>query len=251
VLRLNADGTVKSSQKIAHSVGGGPILANNDNFGSAVASLGDLDGDGAPDLAIGAEADDTGGNARGAIYLLFFNTPPGISGDYNDDGSVDAADYATWRKLRGQAVTLPNDTSPGSVNQEDYDVWRANFGRTIVPGSSASACDDSSLPQTLLRDEDGTDEVRTEAAGSTVVVPPGEARRPTALPWPHGHRPAFRNPRPAGDLPDDALVAWLAANSALQHSVRSFNNFGDFEIEPIHHKHAVDDALDVAFSAFG
>ena len=35
VLLLNSDGTVKSSQKIASGVGGGPTLANDDRFGSA------------------------------------------------------------------------------------------------------------------------------------------------------------------------------------------------------------------------
>ena len=54
VLLLNADGTVKSSVKIASGTNGGPTLANMDAFGSSVASLGDLDGDGVTDLAVGA-----------------------------------------------------------------------------------------------------------------------------------------------------------------------------------------------------
>jgi GEVED domain/FG-GAP-like repeat/Cadherin domain/FG-GAP repeat len=71
MLFLNSDGTVKSSRKIANATGGGPILANYDNFGGALASLGDLDGDGVTELAVGAERDDTGGNSRGAAYVLF------------------------------------------------------------------------------------------------------------------------------------------------------------------------------------
>jgi hypothetical protein len=79
VLLLNANGTVKSSQKVGSGVGGGPTLTNDDRFGSAVAAVGDLDGDGVIELAVGAEADDTGGNARGAVYVLFLqgkNTSP-------------------------------------------------------------------------------------------------------------------------------------------------------------------------------
>jgi serralysin len=73
VLFLNANGTVKASQKIAHGLGGGPTLANNDRFGSSIASLGDLDGDGIADLAVGAASDDTGGAYRGAVHVLFMN----------------------------------------------------------------------------------------------------------------------------------------------------------------------------------
>ena len=74
VLFLNANGTVKSSQKIASGTGGGPTLANDDRFGSSVASLGDLDGDGVTDLAVGANFDDTGGTNRGAVHVLFLET---------------------------------------------------------------------------------------------------------------------------------------------------------------------------------
>ncbi len=54
VLFMNADGTVKSRQKIGNNTAGGPTLADGDYFGSSVASLGDLDGDGVTDLAVGA-----------------------------------------------------------------------------------------------------------------------------------------------------------------------------------------------------
>ena len=56
----------------------------------------------------------------------------GIPGDYNNNGTVDAADYAVWRKSLGQNITLANDTTPGMVTQADYDVWRSNFVRTSV-----------------------------------------------------------------------------------------------------------------------
>jgi Ca2+-binding RTX toxin-like protein len=74
VLLLNADGTVKSSTKIASDTGGGPTLANGDFFGFSMAGIGDLDGDGVADLAVGASRDDTGGSIRGAAYVLFLNT---------------------------------------------------------------------------------------------------------------------------------------------------------------------------------
>jgi hypothetical protein len=72
LLRLNADGTVRLTTKISSTQGGfaGPLRAN-DEFGRAITSLGDLDGDGVIDLAVGAPTDSTGGSRRGAVWILF------------------------------------------------------------------------------------------------------------------------------------------------------------------------------------
>ncbi|MCP3939745.1 MAG: hypothetical protein GY708_30760, partial [Actinomycetia bacterium] len=74
VLFLNADGTVKAEQKISSIAGGltGP-LGSADRFGTSVAGVGDLDGDGIIDIAVGALYDDGGGSDRGAAYVLFLN----------------------------------------------------------------------------------------------------------------------------------------------------------------------------------
>ncbi len=72
LLTLNRDGTVKRTTKISSTQGGfvGP-LRNQDEFGRSVTSPGDLDGDGVPELAVGAPTDNTGGSRRGAVWLLF------------------------------------------------------------------------------------------------------------------------------------------------------------------------------------
>ena len=73
---LNSSGSVKRTQKIGHGIGGGPSLTGRELFGRAVTSLGDLDGDGNTDLAVGSY----GLNGfSGAAYVLFLNetnTPP-------------------------------------------------------------------------------------------------------------------------------------------------------------------------------
>jgi hypothetical protein len=46
-----------------------------------------------------------------------------LAGDYNNNGTVDAADYVVWRN--GDS---PDDTQAG------YDLWKANFGKTS-PGA--------------------------------------------------------------------------------------------------------------------
>jgi len=71
---LNADGTVKAEQKISNLEGNlSATLDLNDRFGSSIASLGDLDGDGIQDIAVGAELDDDGAIQTGAVYILFLN----------------------------------------------------------------------------------------------------------------------------------------------------------------------------------
>ena len=50
------------------------------------------------------------------------------TGDFNQDGVVDAADYVVWRKGLGTTY-LPND----------YNVWRAHFGETGSRGASIDA----------------------------------------------------------------------------------------------------------------
>jgi hypothetical protein len=67
------DGTVASSTKIASGTAGGPTLANGDRFGSAVAEIGDVNGDRATDIAVGAPFDDTGGTDRGAVYIMIMS----------------------------------------------------------------------------------------------------------------------------------------------------------------------------------
>ena len=70
-----ANGEVLSEQKISDTAGNfTATLSANDKFGWAVADIGDLDNDGVNDLAVGVYADDTGGNARGAVYILFMNS---------------------------------------------------------------------------------------------------------------------------------------------------------------------------------
>src|SRR5262249_37754691 len=75
IARLS-DGTVNiaNRKKIASGLNGGPTLTLQNYFGSAVASLGDLDGDGVTDIAVGTRLDDTGGFHRGAVYVEFMNS---------------------------------------------------------------------------------------------------------------------------------------------------------------------------------
>jgi hypothetical protein len=62
--------------------------------------------------------------------------PVDLPGDYNDDGSVDAADYVVWRKNDGTSNTLPNNGDlPGPIGTAHYNLWRTNFGQSIDDGA--------------------------------------------------------------------------------------------------------------------
>ncbi len=61
-----------------------------------------------------------------------------LLGDYNQDGTVNQADYNVWRKSIGQNVTPfsgADGNGDGVVGQADFDIWQAHFGDTASSGS--------------------------------------------------------------------------------------------------------------------
>lgn len=72
VLLLDADEEVIGERRINDVEGDLPDpLDDHDQFGGAVGAVGDLDGDGLPDVAVGSTGDDDGGTDRGSVHLLF------------------------------------------------------------------------------------------------------------------------------------------------------------------------------------
>ncbi len=129
-------GWVLSHQKISDTQGGFTgILDDGDLFGSSVASLGDLDGDGVADLAVGAWWDDDGGGDRGAVWVLFLDGVPSCPGDANGDGLVNPLDSGFVLARFGCDVGVGNpdcDTADqngdGLVDPLDVGFILARFG---------------------------------------------------------------------------------------------------------------------------
>ncbi len=73
--------------------------------------------------------------------------PPQLSGDYNGDGVVDAADYTVWRDNLGSTSNLSADgDGSGTVDGADYLVWKANYGSI---GESSATTQSTAVPEPL------------------------------------------------------------------------------------------------------
>jgi len=82
ILFLNTNGSVKDSYEINESRFGNGSELDGDYFGNSVANIGDLDGDGIQDLAVGERRNDDGGPSNGAVWILFLNTNGSVKTEY-------------------------------------------------------------------------------------------------------------------------------------------------------------------------
>ena len=64
----------------------------------------------------------------------------GLSGDYNGDSIVNAADYTIWRNNIGASSALLNDPLGGQIGQQQYNQWKANFGATTTGSPWSNEC---------------------------------------------------------------------------------------------------------------
>ncbi|MBK8092689.1 MAG: DUF11 domain-containing protein [Verrucomicrobiaceae bacterium] len=133
----NADGTVKGQSLITDNVGGMPasVILPGSQFGSGVTALGDFNGDGTPDIAVGS----SGFNTEGALYVLFLK-PDGTVDSYerisNNSGGINATWISTNDGL-GTSLELVgdvnNDGAPDLiVGSPGYDGALGNEGNAFL-----------------------------------------------------------------------------------------------------------------------
>jgi hypothetical protein len=130
----------REPQLDSHNPATGIDLAFN-NYGTRFFELytADLDG------AAGGSLDAAGKSI--VNDLRFWNsrlTAADLPGDYNFNGTVDAADFVAWRKHFGSVKALPNDDTAG-VDSNDLLRWRSNFGQA-ASGSGSGLISSAQLP---------------------------------------------------------------------------------------------------------
>jgi hypothetical protein len=162
-----------------------------------------------------------------------------LSGDYNNNGTVDLADYVLWRNggpLQNEGAT------PGAVTAEDYGVWRANFGRTAAVGSVELGA--GSAEQGVNLSPDTRSKIRRGEHLTPDTSTSINQRRDIG-------RPVRRNAFGADENRDDALVAWLASRAEEPQRGLPTDRIAD-ALEAFHFGQLAEpsiDELDLAFAA--
>ena len=137
IMFMNTDGGVKSTVEINDDTTNGPSLSNTDYFGTSVTSIGDLNRDGIPDIAVGAYGDNGGGDGRGAIHIMFMNTDGGVKStvEINDDttNGPSLSDYDYF----GTSVTSIGDLDGDGVDDiivgaDEDDAGGSNKGAVHI-----------------------------------------------------------------------------------------------------------------------
>lgn len=91
----------------------------------------------------------------GSRLLYTLGAPNYITGDYNGDGFVNAADYTSWRDNLGQtSVETDQELADGNhdfvVDTLDYALWVSRFGQPLPATSPPSASVPEPLSAALL-----------------------------------------------------------------------------------------------------
>ncbi|MEX2171044.1 MAG: hypothetical protein WD851_17120 [Pirellulales bacterium] len=98
-------------------------------------------------LATGAPPYST--TAAASLTTIVRDNLGNILGDYNLNGTVDAADYTVWRNTLGAAgAGLAADGSGNNlIDQADYGVWRSRFGANSGSGAALGTGTDTAVPE--------------------------------------------------------------------------------------------------------
>ncbi|HYB98714.1 MAG TPA: integrin alpha [Candidatus Limnocylindrales bacterium] len=121
----------------------------NENFGASVAVIGDQDGNGFADLAVGAPGIDTGGVDAGGVYILLLGSGGTVVGFERIDASNGLAAPLAAGDLNGSSVAGIGDANgdgnrdiavgaPGDNNLDDDNAADSGSVRLLLLGSDGS-----------------------------------------------------------------------------------------------------------------
>jgi serralysin len=191
-----------------------------------------------------------------AILVTVANVvEPPLPGDYNNNGTVDLADYVLWRNSLGQTGDdlAADGNHNGLIDAGDYDLWRANFGRSPPRTSQATLSKDAAPPTQPDAHAQGLLEpmAMRDSAGMDGASLPRFISHPSTAPRTTIHRPARRTDFAADSPLDHGLIVWLASRSWAVERKPPSEPFQDSanEFIPDQPPSLSEEALELAFAA--
>ena len=116
---MNANGSIKSTVKIHDDTANGASIEMEGHYGSTVENIGDLDGDGVVDMAVGEMMENNYPYYRGNVHIHFMNS----------DGSIKSTTQIDPHNMHDQ----PWSTSEPWLNAEGGgSAYYMNFGSSII-----------------------------------------------------------------------------------------------------------------------
>jgi len=138
IIFMKSDGSVKSAEEIDESTTNGPTLSNNDKFGTSIANIGDLDGDGVNDLAVGAPFDDmdsagdpAGATNRGAVHIMFMKSDGSVKSIVEINDSTENGPVLSGNDFFGESVENLGDLDGDGVNDLAVGASRDKAGGAL------------------------------------------------------------------------------------------------------------------------
>ena len=152
IMFMRPDGTVKSTSVIGPDTPNGPNLMSGDSFGEAAAGISDLDGDGIPEVAVGAPGQFAFTSA-GDVYILMMNS----------NGTIKSTTSITADTPNGPMLDDSDHFGTSIHNMGDIDN---NGIDDLMVGTRGDA-----TLHIILLNADGTPKATTTLHGGDVIQP--------------------------------------------------------------------------------
>ena len=158
-------GLAKATETIDGTTTNGPTLSDDDRFGNAVANMGDIDGNGVNDLAVGARQDDEGGSTSGAVHILFMNSDGSVEETIEINSSTDKGPTLSAGDAFGTGLAHIGDLNGDGVND------------LVVGADTHDGNGGSNAKRGIVYILFFTSEVKKSGSGCPDCVPPSISKR--------------------------------------------------------------------------
>ncbi len=131
IIFMNADGTARESASVGRGTANAPAIEPGHFFGTAVAGIGDFDGDGVPDLAVGSDSTDltyakvcrgSGSSSTtvlntGSMHVLMMNSDGSVKDSFTIDGATENGPVLGEFEFFGISVAAIGDLDGDGVTE--------------------------------------------------------------------------------------------------------------------------------------